>query len=150
MTIKKDPFKDLLLLHERMSRLFDETMLRVRGPLWPCGVWFPPVDVYETEECIVLKAELPGVDVDGITVEVEDNVLTIKGERRQKTGFSEWNYHRIERPCGAFHRIFSLPNAVNRNEITANLTDGILRVIAPKGFEPLDPHAGGSARIKVE
>ncbi len=150
MTIKRDPFKDLLFLHERMSRLFDETILRFRSSAGLSGgVWFPPVDIYETEHYIVLKAELSGVDPGKLAVEVDNNILTIKGERRQKTGVNECNYHRMERPCGTFHRVFSLPNAVNRSEIKAHLRDGILRITAPKGFESLE-HCPGSARIKVE
>ncbi len=149
MTVKRDPFKDLLLLHERMNRLFDETILRLRsGGGLSAGVWFPPVDIYETANCIVLKAELPGVELGRVAIEVDKNVLTIRGERTQR-GLNECNYHRMERPCGTFHRVFSLPNAVNRREIKANLKDGILRITAPKGFEALDP-GPGTARIKVE
>ncbi len=139
-----------MFIHERMSRLFDETILRFRSTAGLSGgVWFPPVDVYETEHYIVLKAELPGIDMNRLSIEVEGNVLTIKGGRKQRADVNECNYHRMERPCGTFHRVFSLPNAVNRNEIKATLRDGILRIVAPKGFEPLEP-CPGSARIRVE
>ena len=139
-----------MFLHERMSRLFDETILRYRSTAGISGgVWFPPVDVYETEHYIVLKAELPGVEQSRLSVEVDSNILTIKGERGQRADVNECNYHRMERPCGTFHRVFSLPNAVNRREIKASLRDGILRITAPKGFESLEP-CPGNARIKVE
>ncbi len=133
-----------------MSRIFDETLLRFKSMAGIVGgVWFPPVDVYETEGSVVLKAELPGIDIDNVAIEVTGNILTIKGERKQRDGLRDSNFYRMERAFGTFHRAFSLPKAVDRSAIKAYLKDGILRITAPKGFET-GHRAQGSSRVKVE
>lgn len=134
MALKKwDPFKDLLFLQERMSRIFDEALLKYKG----CsglsgGVWYPPVDIYETEESIILKAELPGTDIEDVSIEVNENNLTLKGERRIEKNPCEENYHRMERIYGSFHRVFSLPYVVDGNGIKANFRNGVLKITVPK------------------
>ncbi len=134
--VKWEPFKDLIELHEKMNRLFEETLARTRGEaeIWE-GAWYPPVDIYETDNEIVLKAELPGIDIKDIDITVEDGVLTLKGERKFEEEVKRENYHRIERSYGRFVRSFSLPNTVDVDKIKARMENGILKVIMPKKEE---------------
>jgi HSP20 family protein len=118
-----------------MSRIFDEALVKYKGLSAPSGAWNPPVDIYETEDAIVLKAELPGVDLDSVSVEVTESTLVLKGERRFEKSLKEENYHRMERLYGTFQRVFSLPNLVDRAEVKANFKDGVLKIIVPKGIE---------------
>ena len=130
--VKWDPFKDILTIQERMSRLFDEALYRYKDCGPSRGVWSPPVDIYETEEKIVLKAELPGIDIKDVDVEVQDNILTLKGERRFEKNLAEEHYHRMECSYGAFERVFNLPDIVDRDRVKATLKDGVLEIIIPK------------------
>lgn len=139
-----DPFRDILLLQERMSRIFDEALLKYKGsPV--SGAWYPPVDIYETEQALVLKAELPGLEIKDIQIEVNGNTLVLKGERRHGKNLKDENFHRMERFYGAFHRVFSLPCIVDKNGIEANIKDGVLKIIVPKAGP-----AGGAVKIKVQ
>lgn len=147
MGIKKwDPLKDILLLQERMSRIFDEALLKYKGCPVPGAAWFPPVDIYETEDKVVLKAELPGVDIKDIQVEVKDSILTLRGERKHARNLSSENYHRMERFYGSFHRAFSLPYHVDEGGITAEMTEGVLRITVPKVAEA----STKAVKVKVE
>jgi len=128
-----DPFRDLGLLQDRMNRLFDDA-----GRGWradePSATtpWSPAVDIYETENEILVQAELPGVDRKDITLNLENNVLTLKGERRFEKETKQENYHRIERSYGAFSRSFSIPASVDDEKIRADYKDGILKIALPK------------------
>src|SRR5436309_5767406 len=106
-----DPFRDLNVLQGRMNRLFDDAGRGWRGEE-PASTttWSPSVDIFETENEIIVKAEVPGVDRKDITLHLENNVLTLKGERRFEKETKEENYHRIERSYGGFSRSFSLPS----------------------------------------
>lgn len=148
MGLKKwDPFKDLVFLQERMSRIFDEAFSHYRGDAGlPGGAWFPSVDIYETDDEIILKAELPGIDIKSVSIEVEGNCITLKGERRFEKNLSEENYHRMERFYGAFQRNFNLPNNVDKRGVRANFKNGVLEITAPKTGETKT----GSVTIKVE
>ncbi|HEY4707416.1 MAG: molecular chaperone [Deltaproteobacteria bacterium GWA2_55_10] len=141
---KRDPFKDLLFLQERMSRIFDETLLKYRAA--EGSHWYPPVDIYETEESIVLKAELPGVSPESVSVEASENTLMLKGERKLEKSFKEENYHRMERFYGSFHRSFTLPYAVDRNGIKASFKDGVLKITVPKAVAAII----GGIKVKVQ
>ncbi len=128
-----DPFKDLLFLQERMSRIFDEALTQYSGRAELSGnSWYPPVDIYETDEHIVLKAEVPGIEIKGIEIEVNENILTLRGERRFNKNLNDENCHRMERFYGVFHRAFNLPNCIDKKGIKANLKDGVLKILAPK------------------
>ena len=129
-----------------MSRIFDEAFSHQRGGGISGGAWFPSVDIYETDENIVLKAELPGIDVKSVSVEVEGNRITLKGERRFEKNLCEENYHRMERFYGAFRRNFNLPNNVDSKGVRANFKDGVLEITAPK----TGGAKAGGIRIKVE
>jgi HSP20 family protein len=99
------------------------------------GAWVPPVDIFETGESIVIKAELPGISKEDITLEVKDNTLLIKGEKKFEKEVKEENYHRVERSYGAFQRSFSLPSTVQQDKVKAKVRDGILEVTLPKAEE---------------
>src|SRR5262249_29959154 len=99
------------------------------------GSWAPVVDIYEKDGNIVLKAELPGVDPKDVDIRLENNTLTLKGERKFDREVSKENYHRGERAYGAFTRSFALPNVVDQNNIKAEYKDGVLQMTLPKREE---------------
>ena len=131
--VRWDPFRDLNMLQERMNRLFDDA-----GRTWrtdePAATttWSPAVDIFETEGEIVVKAELPGMDRKDIALNLERNVLTLRGERRFAKETKDDNYHRIERSYGAFSRAFSIPATVDDEKIGADYKDGVLKIVLPK------------------
>jgi HSP20 family protein len=116
------------LFREAFSPLFSEAEVSTRS-------WAPPVDIYETENDIILKAELPGVDPKDVEVRVEDNNLYLKGERKFEKEVKEQNYHRVERSYGSFARSFSLPNSINADQVKAEYKDGLLTLTMPKREE---------------
>jgi len=132
--IRWDPFRDLLTLQDRMDRLFEESLSRNRvfEQSLASGVWSPAVDIYETTDEIVLKAELPGLKKEDVSIEVSDNSLILTGERTFEKDIREEHYHRIERSYGSFSRTFSLPTAVNQDGVNAQFIDGILEIHIPK------------------
>lgn len=135
--VKWDPFRDIITLRERMDRMFEDSLSRFRMPeeaTMPT-FWSPSVDIYETDENIVLKAELPGVDKKEVSVEVKDNTLILKGERKREKEVKEENYHRVERSFGTFMRSFSLPVSVKQDQVKAKFKDGVLEVTLPKAEE---------------
>jgi len=128
-----DPFRDLNIMQDRMNRLFEDAGRGWRGDE-PAATtaWSPAVDIYETEGEILVQAELPGVDRKDILLNLEKNVLTLKGERRFEKEAKQENYHRIERAYGAFSRSFSIPAIVEEDKIRAEYKDGILKIALPK------------------
>ncbi len=145
--VKWDPFKDLIFLQERMSRIFDDALMEYKGSSGlASGAWMPPVDIYETATTITLKAELPGVDIKNVSIDVEQSVITLRGERRFNKNLSEENYHRMERFYGTFQREFSLPQVVDKEAIKASFLDGVLEITVPKVVEA----PGRSVKIRVD
>lgn len=135
--VRWDPFRDIITLRERMDKMFEDSLARFRMPeeaTMPT-FWSPSVDIYETDENIVLKAELPGVDKKDVSVEVKDNTLILKGERKREKEVKEENYHRVERSFGTFMRSFSLPVTVKQDQVKAKFKDGVLEVTLPKAEE---------------
>jgi len=132
--IRWDPFREMSSLQERMNRLFTDVL--ARSPMgeeeMARGAWAPAVDIYETTESIVLKAELPGITKDDIFVEVKDSTLTLKGEKKFEKEVKEENYHRVERSYGSFQRAFTLPSTVQQDKVKAKFKDGILEIVLPK------------------
>ncbi len=128
--LKWDPFKELQALQERIDQLFEES-LRGRGEIAPAS-WSPAVDIYETDDAIILEAELPGMNEKDIEVKIEDNVLTIRGERKFEEERKEENYYRMERFYGTFQRSFTLPSNVDTEKVKAEYKKGILKVTLPK------------------
>jgi HSP20 family protein len=134
--VKWEPFRDLITMQERMSRLFDETLSRVwKEEGLQRGLWSPPVDVVDREHEVVLKMDLPEMSQSEIDIKVEENTLTIKGERKFIKETPEENYVQIERPYGGFHRQFTLPKRIDQDKIKANYKDGVLSVVLPKTEE---------------
>jgi HSP20 family protein len=135
--IRWEPFRDLVSLRDRMDRLFGEGF----GRGWPAeedlttGVWNPPVDVYETADSIVMKADLPDVPKDDVDISVHGNVLTIRGERKREQEVKEKDFYRMERSYGSFTRSFTLPGTVDPEKIEAGFTGGVLTVSLPKREE---------------
>jgi HSP20 family protein len=124
-----DPFTEIARLQDEMSRHFVPSE-KGRGP-----GFVPPVDIFEDKDAIYLKAELPGVKPDDVKLHVENNVLTLTGERKFEKEEKKEGYHRVERSYGAFTRSFSLPNNVAGDQVAAELTDGVLTVKLPKKTE---------------
>lgn len=128
-----EPFRNLVALQDRMNRLFDETMQAGKDTeLMRTGTWAPVVDIYENEDEIVLSAEIPGVDMEDVDVQVRDNTLTLKGERKMEKPVKQENYHRVERAYGPFMRAFSLPASVDQERISAHYARGVLEIKMPK------------------
>ena len=129
-----DPFRSL---QQRINRMFEDGfgLAPVSEDTWSLSAWSPACDVYETENAIVVKAELPEVKKDDVHVSIENNVLTIRGERKFSEETSRENYHRVERAYGEFVRSFALPATLDSTNISAEFKDGVLRVSLPKREE---------------
>ena len=131
--IKWDPLRDLMEFQERMNRLFDATVARTRREeALPRSMWTPSVDIYETRDEIVIDVELAEIDVDDLVVDVERDVLTIKGERPLSKEARAEQYHLIERCYGPFSRSFTLPESVDPTGVKGNYRNGILTLKLPK------------------
>lgn len=129
-----DPFRSISTLQEQVNRLFDNNSSR-NGEHSTLTAWVPSVDVYETENELTIKADLPGIPEKDIDVRLENSMLTILGERKFKQEVKEENYLRTERSYGSFSRTFSLPNTVDTQAIRAAYADGVLTVTLPKRAE---------------
>ena len=125
-----DPFRDLAVLHDRVNRLFGDAYgPREEGVL---SNWVPAVDVFENERKeLVLKAELPDVKKEDVSVTVENNTLTLSGERKFEAEVKKDHYHRLERSFGSFSRSFSLPATVDSAKIAAEFKNGVLTIRLP-------------------
>jgi HSP20 family protein len=147
MTIVRwDPFKDVAVLQDRINRLFSESFGQTKDlddDMRVCA-WRPSVDIYEAENQIVLKAELPGINKDDVAVEVKDNALTLRGERFPETAIKEDKYYRREICFGTFERSFTLQDRIQPDQIKATFKDGILTVKIPR------PQAESPKQITVD
>jgi HSP20 family protein len=116
----------------RLNRLFGGDDLlesdRMSGP----GDWVPAVDILETEREMIIKAELPGVEAKDVVVSLDNNVLSLKGERRTEREVTRENYHRMERAYGSFHRSFEIPAFVDPENVKAEFRNGLLTITLPK------------------
>ena len=121
------PYRELESLQSRMSRLFEE-QYGSREEALTSGAFVPPVDIYEDQHGIQLKLEVPGIDEKDLNINVENNVLTVSGERKFEQEQKEENFHRIERRYGSFARSFTLPNTVDTEKITADYNSGVLSI----------------------
>lgn len=131
-----DPFRDLRSLQEEVNRLFSTNLTRGFGEEGiGRGAWNPSVDIYENKDQIVLEAELPGMNRGDFELTVENNVITLRGERNFEKKDDTDNYHRVERSYGSFTRSFTLPQTVSAEGATAEYTNGVLRVTLPKREE---------------
>jgi HSP20 family protein len=139
--IRWDPFRELTGLQDRMNRLFQDawsgpslTAPRGEEPLTAAS-FVPPVDVYEDDHSIVLKMEVPGIDQKDIDIRLENNILTVRGERKFEKEEKEENFQRIERRYGSFTRAFTLPNTVDTESVNADYENGVLKVGLAKRAE---------------
>lgn len=134
--VRYDPFRDLRTLQEEVNRLFSTNLTRSFGDEGIArGAWAPSVDIYENKDQIVLEAELPGMKQEDFDLAIENNVVTLRGERRFEKADESDNYHRVERSYGAFTRSFTLPLTVSAEEAKAEYSNGVLRVTLPKREE---------------
>ena len=136
MSLQHDPLSNLRLFEDAVTRMMSEP--RTSRP------WSPPVDIMETENELTVKADLPDVRLTDIDVRVENQTLSIKGERRFEENSTGKGYHRIERSYGRFTRSFAVPNSVDTEKVSADYKDGVLTVSLPK------KEAAKARQVKVE
>jgi len=129
-----EPFRGVISLQEQVNRLFNDAFER-QGEESSLTAWAPAVDIYETEHELVVKADLPDVDPKDLDIRVENNVLTIRGERKFEKKVNEENYLRVERAYGSFARSFTLANSVDSDAIKADYQNGVLTLTIPKKEE---------------
>ena len=132
MISRWDPFRDISVLQDRINRIFNESAGRVENASG--RTWSPVVDIIETQNDLVVRAELPGMNRDDIDIEVTDESLTIRGERKFDEEAKD-SYIRVERPYGPFQRSFSIGVPVQPDKVKANYHDGLLEVTIPKAEE---------------
>ena len=127
------------VFRSRMTRLFDESFNHFLSPVTSAeelgGKWVPPVDIRETDDELTLLAEVPGLGKDDVNVTLENNVLTLSGERRFEKDADKEGYHRIERSYGSFTRSFTLPANVQTDQVKASFEQGVLSITLPKREE---------------
>ena len=135
--VRWDPFGEFSTLQEKMNRLFEDLIPATRKgeEELNTGTFYPAVDISEGEKDITLKAELPGIDKKDVHVEINDGVITLRGERKLEKEEKKENYHRLERSYGTFNRSFTLPTTVDSGKVKANYKDGILEVTLPRKEE---------------
>src|SRR5215472_3638264 len=129
-----EPFRGVTTLQDQINRLFNDTFERT-GEQSSLSTWAPAVDIYENEHELVVKADLPDVDSKDLDIRVENNLLTIRGERKFEKKVNEENYLRVERSFGSFARSFTLANTVNPDAIKADYRNGVLTLTIPKREE---------------
>ncbi len=136
--VRWQPFSTMMAAEREFDRLFRDPFTAFGGEREAepsTRPWAPAVDIFETENSIVLKAELPGIDPKDVEVRVEDNTLYLKGERKFEKETKDENYHRVERSYGSFARSFSLPNSIDADKVVAEYKDGVLNLTLPKREE---------------
>ena len=129
-----EPFRGVTTLQDQINRLFNEAFDRTSDEA-NLTTWAPAVDIYETEHELVVKADIPEIKPEELDIRVENNILTIRGERKFEKKVSENNYLRVERSYGSFSRTFSLANTVNADAIKADYKNGVLTLSIPKREE---------------
>ena len=129
-----EPSRGLTTLQDQINRLFSDSFDRT-GEEGSLTAWAPAVDIYETEHELVVKADLPDIDPKDLDIRVENNILTIRGERKFENKVNEENYLRVERSYGSFSRSFQLANSVNSDAIKADYQNGVLTLSIPKREE---------------
>lgn len=133
--VMSDPFRELFDLQRSINKLFNESYGDTGREGVALSTWAPAVDVFEDENSYLIKLELPEINREDVKVNLNENTLTISGERRLENEEKRDAYHRIERSYGQFYRSFSLPPNVNAETINAQFKDGVLRVTLPKKEE---------------
>jgi HSP20 family protein len=156
MTIVRwEPFRELSTLQNEMNRLFNtvfDTPSSGAGNSGTLRRWMPAMDLVESGDHFVLRADLPGMSEEDIKIEVEDGTLTLSGERKAEHEAKEEGYYRVERAFGSFSRSLTLPKGVNAGAVTASFDRGVLEVRIPKPEErkPRRIEIGGAAQKTIE
>ncbi len=132
MLVRWDPFKEIERIHDEINKVFDTSMSGRNKEEAAMVNWYPAVDVYEDQERVVISAELPGIDPKNVELNIEGDVLTLKGERKFEHEENKENYLRVERAYGTFMRSFTLPDYVDKDNISAEYEKGILKITLPK------------------
>ncbi len=135
--VKYDPWRDVLSLRDEIDRLFED-FFPVKSSErrdYLSEVWAPAIDIYETKDDVVVKAELPGMSKEDIKINIVDNSLIIEGEKKQEKEVKEENYYRVERRYGAFRRVVEIPVPVKTENVEATYKDGVLEIKLPKKEE---------------
>src|SRR6201993_4756387 len=136
MITRWDPFREFVTIQDRMNRLFRDSFgPEGREEALTTTTFAPPVDVYEDEHNVTLKIEVPGIEEKDIDVRIENNTLTVHGERKFEKEEKEENYRRVERQYGSFTRTFTLPTTVDAENVQANYDKGVLKVQLAKKAE---------------
>ena len=145
-----DPFREVVALQNRVNSLFRE-MNDGDSPLTTAS-FVPAVDIYEDSNKVVLKLEVPGIEEKDLDIRVENNTLTVKGERKFEKEEKEENFHRIERRYGTFYRAFTLPSTVDAEHINANYNAGVLKLELSKKPEAqpkqIKVNVGGQGKVE--
>jgi HSP20 family protein len=129
-----DPMREMLSMREQLNRLVNEAFGRGSGEegAWATGAWAPPVEIYDAGDALMVRVELPGVAKEDVHVEVHENTLSLRGERKPDPQIKEGQYYRQERLYGPFQRTFTLPTLVETAKVQATYRDGLLELKLPK------------------
>jgi len=153
MTITRwDPFREVVALQNRVNSLFRD-LNEGEGQV-PAASFTPAVDIYEDAQKVVLKLEVPGIEEKDLDIRVENNTLTVKGERKFEAEEKEQNFHRIERRYGSFFRAFTLPSTVDPENVAASYAAGVLKLELSKKPEAqpkqIKINVGGEKKLDAE
>jgi HSP20 family protein len=130
-----DPFREFTTVQDRLNRLFRESYGSEGQEALTNSAFAPAVDVYEDEHNVTLKVQVPGIDEKDIDIRIENNTLTVHGERKFEKEEKEENFRRVERQYGSFTRTFTMPNTVDAEKVQADYEKGILKIVLPKKAE---------------
>ena len=130
--VRWTPMGNLYAFQHEMNRMFDQCFRSGHGEEATGSTWRPSVDVYETDNAWVITAELPGVSKDDVSIDVHENRLTLRGQRKHEADMKDEHYHRVERSYGAFQRSFTLPTTVDAEKAEASFKDGVLELRLPR------------------
>ena len=133
--IRRDPYRDMIAVRDAMDRMFEERLMRPPVPFGPWSEGALPVDMYETDESVVVKTAIPGVRAEEIDVSVTGETLTIKAETKEEEEIQRENYLRRERRTGSYCRSITLPGGLESEKAEADYTDGVLTLTFPKAEE---------------
>lgn len=129
------PLEDLVSMHSKINRLFDDALLGANKNQGTFNSWYPIADIYETKDDFVFRLEVPGISKNDIGIELKDNTLSIKGEKKADDKVKKEDYQRVESFVGKFSRSFSLPSNVDSKNVKAKMKDGILELKVAKAEE---------------
>lgn len=148
-----DPFREVVALQNRMNSLFRDLSGNESNDVLTTANFVPAVDIYEDEHKVVLKLEVPGIKQEDLDVRVENNTLTVRGERKFEKEEKEENFHRLERRYGSFYRAFTLPNTVDTEHIDASCENGVLQLTLNKKAEAkpkqIKVNVGGPKQVEA-